>query len=227
VDVSAKAIAGLRTRVADEQLANVEVIEGTADDPKLPPGTLDAALIVNAYHEMDEHQAMLARIKAALKPEGRLVIVEPISALRRDAARADQVRSHEIAVDQVQQEAREAGFKIVALQDPFTSRRSGQDEEWLLVLTPAKAAPALTAPPAEHTHDENAEWKKPELRIGVDEFKKLLAASAVVVVDVRDDESYKAGHIPGAILVTGEDVAEGNGAERLRNERRPIVTYCS
>jgi rhodanese-related sulfurtransferase len=61
----------------------------------------------------------------------------------------------------------------------------------------------------------------------VDEFKKLLAASAVVVVDVRDDESYKAGHIPGAILVTGEDVAEGNGAERLRNERRPIVTYCS
>lgn len=227
VDVSAKVLAGLKRRVADEQLANVDVIEGAADDPKLPAGALDAALIVNAYHEMAEHDAMLAKIKAALKPDGRLVIVEPIAPARRDAARADQTRSHEIAVEHVQQDARAAGFRVVALQDPFTSRTAGRDEEWLLVLTPSKPVADAPTPPAGHTHGDTDDWRKPELRIAVDDFRRLLAANQVVVVDVRDDESFRRGHLPGAILITPEEIGDGNGAERLRGERRPIVTYCS
>ncbi len=140
VDVSARTLERLRQRLAGEEIANVEVVEGAADDPKLPAGALDAALIVNAYHEMTEHRAMLAKIRAALKPDGRLVILEPIAKLRRDAARPDQVRSHEIGIEHVQQEARDAGFSVVLAQDPFTSRQHAGDEEWLLVLTPAKGA---------------------------------------------------------------------------------------
>jgi ubiquinone/menaquinone biosynthesis C-methylase UbiE len=225
VDVSARSLANLRKRVSDEQLTNVEVVEGGTDDPKLPAGTLDAALIVNAYHEMNEHQAMLTKIKASLKPDGRLVIIEPIAPARREAARADQTRTHEIAVDYVQKEAREAGFRVMTLQDPFTSRANARDDEWLLVLTPVSAVPAAPSPlPAIDRKDE--EWKSPDLRISVADFKRL-AANDVLVVDVRDALSYRDGHLPGSVLITIEDIAAGKANERLRAERRTIVTYCS
>lgn len=227
VDVSARSLRDLRHRVADEQLSNVAVIEGAADDPKLPAGTLDAALIVNAYHEMRDHHAMLTKIKAALKPGGRLVIVEPISPSRRNEAREAQTRRHEIAVEHVQDEAREAGFRVAMLQDPFIERKGQGDEEWLLVLTPVSAPPVGRPGPPAATRSPSDDWTAPELRIPVDEFKRLVAAQDVLIVDVRDAESFRRGHLPGAVLITMEDIAAKNGAERLRNETRAIVTYCS
>ncbi|MGH9311576.1 MAG: methyltransferase domain-containing protein, partial [Vicinamibacterales bacterium] len=238
VDVSARVVEQLRTRVADEDLSNVVVLEGSAWDPRLATATLDAALIVNSYHEMSEHQAMLTNLRQALKPGGRLVIIEPISPSRRDVPRDVQTRSHEIGAEHVQQDAREAGFRVVRLEDPFITRRGqgpeGDDEEWLLVLRPAASpAPAPTAAspsdgnrqPATGGEDAKAEWKSPALRITVEAFKQLQAKGGVFVLDVRDAESYRAGHLPGAILMPLETV-EARAAE-LRKEKKPIVTYCS
>lgn len=235
VDVSASSLKRLRARVETDGLANVEVVEGATDDPKLPAGSLDAALIINAYHEMNQHQAMLTKIRAALKPDGRLVIVEPITSARRSVSREQQTKQHEIGVEYVQQDAREAGFRVARLEDPFTIRRGASghhDEEWLLVLT--LAAPAITAPAAEQPAPaqkppsvKDEAWKAPELRIGVDEFKKLAAKGEVLVVDVRDAESFRDGRLPGAVLITPEEIFEGNGAEKLRGEKRLIVAYCS
>lgn len=141
VDVSDSALRSLRGRVADEGLGNVEVIEGAVDDPRLAKGSLDAALIVNAYHEMTEHQKMLSQIRAALKPGGRLVILEPISASLRERDRAEQTRQHEIAPALVQQEAKSAGFSVVELVDPFANHHGHSGSEYLLVLTPDPAEP--------------------------------------------------------------------------------------
>jgi predicted methyltransferase len=140
VEIASAELKRLRTRVENEKLSNVEVVEGATDNPKLPSASLDAALIVNAYHEMKQYREMLAALKAALKPGGRLVIVEPISASRRDASRDVQVQSHEIGAEFVRQETREAGFAHVQLHDPFTTRPHGHDEEWMLVVTPARPA---------------------------------------------------------------------------------------
>jgi len=230
IDVGADALRRLRKRVADEALSNVQVIEGTVDDPKLAPGSIDAALIVNAYHEMTEHQAMLSKLKAALKPGGRLVIVEPISRSRRDSRREEQTRNHEIAVDFVREDARAAGFTQVLLQDPFTSRPHGHDEEWILVLTPAAADQDPARQPsaaAQAFSSNNEEWKAPELRITVEEFKRLSAAGKVLVLDVRDPESYRRGHLPGAVLMTPEELSTPGGIAKLKGEPRLIVAYCS
>jgi len=250
VDIGANALRRLRTRVADEGLSNVEVVEGAVDDPKLPAGSIDAALIVNAYHEMIEHQAMLAKIKAALKPGGRLVIVEPISDSRRDGRREQQTRNHEIGVDFVREDARAAGFAQVLLQDPFTTRAHGNDEEWMLVLTPAAAAAAAAGDAGHRGNTEetqgarasrlpqasdaaqvfsskNEEWKTPELRISVDEFKRLSAEGRVLVLDVRDPQSYRQGHLPGAVLMTPEELSTPDGIAKLNGEQRLIVAYCS
>jgi predicted methyltransferase len=233
VDIGAEALRRLRARVDSDGLKNVEVIEGAVDDPKLPAASLDAALIVNAYHEMTEHQAMLANIRKALKPGGRLVIVEPIGRARREATRDQQTRNHEIAIDFVRDDARAAGFAQVSMIDPFTSRpHTGEPhEEWMLVLTPA--APVSSTPPA-RTGDAaqvfsagNEAWKAPELRISVAEFKKQAAAGNVLVLDVRDPESFRRGHLPGAVLMTPEELSTPEGAAKLKGEKRLIVAYCS
>lgn len=231
VDIGARPLRRLRALVSDDKLTNVEVIEGAVDDPKLPAGSLDAALIVNAYHEMTEHQAMLAKIRTALKPGGRLVIVEPIAPARRDAARGEQTRNHEIGVDFVRADARAAGFAQVLLHDPFTARPRGTDEEWLLALTPA-AAPTDAAPPrtseaAQVFSSASDAWTAPELRISVAEFKKQAAAGNVLVLDVRDPESFRRGHLPGAVLMTPEELSTPEGAAKLKGEKRLIVAYCS
>ena len=96
VDVDDAAIERLRKRLQDDGIENVTIVKGAADDPKLPQGVLDAALIVNAYHEMEQHRSILTAIRRALKPDGRLVIVEPVQTSKRTRPRADQVRDHEI-----------------------------------------------------------------------------------------------------------------------------------
>jgi predicted methyltransferase len=242
VEISERALEGLRARVEAEGLANVDLVHGEPDDPRLPEAALDAALIVNAYHEMEHYDAMLAQIRRALKPDGRLVIVEPITKRRRDRSREAQTREHEIAPEFVQQEARRAGFRIVGLQDPFVRRASGRDVEWLLVLSPdvqPTASESETSPgdaPEDARRDAGGrvpaaagtdaeDWRSPSLRIAMDEFLALVETGEVTVLDVRDEPSYRQGHLPGAILVLPEELEERAG--ELRAFGRPIVTYCS
>jgi predicted methyltransferase len=142
VDIDDAAIARLRKRLQEDGIENVTIVKGALDDPKLPDATLDAALIVNAYHEMEQHQSILAALRRALKAEGRLVIVEPVTPSRRGRPRADEAKSHEIDPEYVLQDARAAGFAVVSLKDPFT-RRDG-DIEWLMTLRPGDMPPVIT-----------------------------------------------------------------------------------
>jgi ubiquinone/menaquinone biosynthesis C-methylase UbiE len=135
VDVKPDVVRDLTMRMAREKRENVEVIAGEAADPRLP-GSLDAVLIVNAYHEMDEHQVMLDRIRQALKLEGRLVIVEPIARIREKTSRAEQRANHEIAIDYVLEDLRQAGFRIVEGRPWFVENLLDRDTEWLISATP-------------------------------------------------------------------------------------------
>jgi predicted methyltransferase len=222
VDIDDAAMARLRKRLQEDGIENVTIVKGTTDDPKLPERTLDAALIVNAYHEMEQHQSILAALRRALKPDGRLVIVEPVTPSRRGRPRADEVRSHEIDPEYVLQDARAAGFGIVALRDPFTRR----DEEihWLMALQPGDMPPPKSAA-TEPSPEANEAQKDPALRISLEQFVGLAAKGAVTIVDVRGEESFADGHIPGALLIPLGSI-EG-GVEQLRSLRKPVVTYCS
>ena len=224
VDVSDSALRSLRGRVADEGIGNVDVIEGAVDDPRLPKGSLDAALIVNAYHEMTEHQKMLAHIRAALKPGGRLVILEPISPSLRERGRAEQTRQHEIAPALVQQDAKAAGFSVVELLDPFSDHHGHGGSEYLLVLTPDPAAVTVPAAVAAPTTPA-AESAQRFPRIAFDEFTALHKSGAVIVLDVRDDTSFNQGHIPTALLAPISGLREMLPA--LRKAAHPIVAYCA
>jgi len=225
VDVDDAPLDRLRRRLVEEGHSNVTLIKGTSNDPRLQAGALDAALIINAYHEMPEHQSMLQAIRTALKPTGRLVIVEPISDARRAAARAEQTREHEIAPEFALQDARAAGFRITGLEDPFTTR--GRVVEWMMAVTPgaasATAAPSVTSSPT--VDSPTPDWLDPDLRIPVDELVKLTTFGSVTIIDVRNEGMFGEGHIPNAVLIPLESVA--TSADRLRGLKRPFVTYCS
>ncbi len=62
-------------------------------------------------------------------------------------------------------------------------------------------------------------------RVSLSEFKALLARGDVLVLDVRDQQSYKNGHIPGARSLPLAELA--SRAPQLRSEKRPIVAYCA
>jgi ubiquinone/menaquinone biosynthesis C-methylase UbiE len=67
---------GAKQRVQEGKLANVTFVKGTDTDPKLPEGAVDVVLALDVYHHFDYPDKMLASVSKALKPEGRLVIVE-------------------------------------------------------------------------------------------------------------------------------------------------------
>jgi ubiquinone/menaquinone biosynthesis C-methylase UbiE len=75
-DIQPQMLALLHERLAKEKIANVETVLGTVNDPKLPADSLDLILMVDVYHEFQEPQQMLRKMHEALKPGGRLVLLE-------------------------------------------------------------------------------------------------------------------------------------------------------
>ena len=76
VDVQPEMIDILRLQMKQHRVTNVKPVLGTETDPHLPEGTLDLALMVDVYHELEYPYEMLAAIVKALKPGGRVVFVE-------------------------------------------------------------------------------------------------------------------------------------------------------
>jgi predicted methyltransferase len=74
-DVQKEMVEAIRRRVQREGLTNVRTILGTTKDSRLPHG-LDAILIVQAYHEMENPVAVLKDAAESLKPQGRIGIVD-------------------------------------------------------------------------------------------------------------------------------------------------------
>jgi rhodanese-related sulfurtransferase len=64
-------------------------------------------------------------------------------------------------------------------------------------------------------------------RLKLDDFRARHASGSILVVDVRDELSFKAGHIPGAISVPLTAIVQRANEVRDLAGRRPVVTYCS
>ena len=134
VDISESALNKLRDRAGREDVKNVDIVVGGIDDPHLPVDQFDAVLIHNAYHEMREHEAMLRHVRAALKRDGRFVVVEPMHDSSRGLTRDKQVAQHDIAIEIVDEELRAAGFQVVERDPSFIKFTAVPGGFWLLVV---------------------------------------------------------------------------------------------
>jgi ubiquinone/menaquinone biosynthesis C-methylase UbiE len=75
-DIGAAQLASLRDYTTREGLKNVTVIEGAADSTNLPAQCCDAILIRDAYHHLTQPEKIVASLAAALKPGGRLAVID-------------------------------------------------------------------------------------------------------------------------------------------------------
>lgn len=134
VDIRDETITRLRQRVVDEQLANVTVVKGDADNPKLADASVDAVLVIDAYHEMTEPHAMLAHLRRALKPGGRLVVVERTALRTAQFTRQEQTKNHNLTQALLRVDLERAGFRIDHVVNEFTRYHpeSFNDVEYLV-----------------------------------------------------------------------------------------------
>lgn len=126
-DVQRQMIESIERRVQREALRNVRLVLGTTEDPRLPAAALDAALIVDAYHEMDDRILLLRNLARSLKPGGRLGIVD----FRLDGGGPGPPLDERIAPEVVIGEAQQAGLRLLGHETflPF---------QYLLIFGPAR-----------------------------------------------------------------------------------------
>lgn len=108
VDIQQGMLDQLRHNMAERKLANYEAVLGAPDDPHLPAGRIDLALLVDVYHEFSEPQQMLRKIRAALAPNGRMVLLE----YRKEDPAVPILPAHKMSVAEVTAEIEPEGFKL-------------------------------------------------------------------------------------------------------------------
>lgn len=109
VDIQPEMLEFLRQESARQGVRNVQPHLGAVDDLKLPAASLDAALLVDAYHEFDHPAEMLASIRAALKPKGRIYLIE----FRAEDDAVPIKPLHKMTEAQARKEFAAAGFRFV------------------------------------------------------------------------------------------------------------------
>ena len=117
-DLQPEMLKMLAARLARENVRNVTLVQGAVDDPKLPPNTIDLVLMVDVYHEFSEPQKMLRGIRAALKPGGRLALLE----YRKEDPDVPIRPEHKMSVGEVKLEIEAEGFTLTKI-DPRLPRQ--------------------------------------------------------------------------------------------------------
>jgi ubiquinone/menaquinone biosynthesis C-methylase UbiE len=114
VDLRQLSLLFLRVRAFRQGNRNVDINVGTVDNPYLQPESADAVLIANTFHELSEPKAILTHVSRALRPGGRLVVVDRLG-----------------RPDSVATQLREAGFNITRREESFI-HQSGDEVWWLI-----------------------------------------------------------------------------------------------
>jgi ubiquinone/menaquinone biosynthesis C-methylase UbiE len=106
-DINPEAIQYIQRRATKEHLENVKTVLGKTDNPMLPPGKIQAVLLLKTYHEVAEPVALLQHLRESLAPNARIGIID----------RNGNGEDHGIAEKIVVEEALQAGFKVIERYD--------------------------------------------------------------------------------------------------------------
>jgi len=110
LDIQQEMLDFLAKRSAELQINNVHGHLGAIDDIKLPENSLDAALMVDAYHEFSHPAEMLRSLHKALKSDGRIILLE----FRAEDPRVPIKPLHKMTEEQARKEFAAAGFTLVS-----------------------------------------------------------------------------------------------------------------
>jgi SAM-dependent methyltransferase len=107
-DLQPEMLGLLRDNAAKAGITNVQTVQGSETDPKLPDGQIDLIILVDVYHEFSQPQKMLQGIRRALKPDGRLVQLE----YRKEDTNVPILPDHKMSVAEAKTEVEAEGFNL-------------------------------------------------------------------------------------------------------------------
>jgi len=121
----------LARNAAREKIRNIETVLATESDPNLPLGMIDLILMVDVYHEFSQPQEMLRKLRASLKPGGRMVLLE----YRKEDPTVPIRPEHKMSVAEAKLEVEAEGFKLTQKIDKLPRQH-------VLVFTRSDLPPA-------------------------------------------------------------------------------------
>jgi ubiquinone/menaquinone biosynthesis C-methylase UbiE len=129
-DVQPQMLQMLARRLARKKITNVTLVQGEIDDPKLPGESVDLEIMVDVYHEFSRPQAMLRRLREALKPGGRMVLLE----YRKEDPAIPIRPEHKMSVAEAKLEVEAEGFTLAKVDESLPRQH-------ILIFTPKPAGP--------------------------------------------------------------------------------------
>jgi len=109
VEIQDAMIAELKKRIEKNKIANVETVKCTEKDPMLPEGAVDLVIMVDVYHELAFPYEVMSAIRKALKPDGRVVLVE----YRQEDPKVPIKEVHKMSEEQIKKEMAVIGLSHV------------------------------------------------------------------------------------------------------------------
>jgi predicted methyltransferase len=128
-ELGADRLTRLRAAVTKAGTSTIQVVEGQAAHANLPDNCCDAVFMRNVYHHFGDPSAMNASVLRALKPGGRVAVIDFAprnSAAIAPAGKRGEDATHGVSVEVVSNELKAAGFQIVTTED--------RGERWFLVV---------------------------------------------------------------------------------------------
>jgi SAM-dependent methyltransferase len=113
VDVQQSMLDLTKAAVTGHKLDNVEYILAADDNPRLPARSIDLVFIAYAYHEFGDPQAMMAALRRALKPGGRILVLE----YAKESKIAPASPLHKMSFEEIRREIEPMGFAVDQLLD--------------------------------------------------------------------------------------------------------------
>jgi cyclopropane fatty-acyl-phospholipid synthase-like methyltransferase len=113
-EIDEQLVRDLNRRAAREQLTNVDVVRAPTDDVGIAPGSADRILLVNVWHHIANRKRYAARVARALKPGGKMVVVD----FKRRSRRSD----HGISPDHVIAELAAGGISATVVAEELTDQ---------------------------------------------------------------------------------------------------------
>jgi len=113
VDPEPNLVAWLRDRAEREGTPNVVPVLASRDTPRLPHGSVDVVLVVDTYHHLDARVAYFEALRAALRPGGRVAVID----WQKRPLPVGPEMDHKLAREQVVEEMGRAGYALVEEPD--------------------------------------------------------------------------------------------------------------
>jgi SAM-dependent methyltransferase len=134
-DVQQEMLTAISRRAAAEGLLNVKPWLGKANDPQLPPASIDAVLLVNSYHEIVDRVTLLQNIAKALRPGGRIGVID----FKLEGTGPGPDLSERVSPETVIRDATKAGLRVLSQENflPF---------QYMLIFGSARPVPPSPSP---------------------------------------------------------------------------------